>query len=244
MQGKPSGIALLSLSMLLWSAAGCPGPKQQALPEKIPTPPVIEFTKLQEGWPPRPQGRTNVINVPWTAIAGALNATQEAEIHQAAVLDTRVQAALGARFGYITAAEVEPAKDHPRSANELLSVRLTFYSYTNNVAIQVLTRGKAVEQVERREGYQPPEGAEEIKAAIELAQRSPTLRGVVKNMRATAIVTHLQQREQPGYGHRVLHVSFSVEGEDAPRYYALADLTDHQIVAAGKPVAEEGGGIR
>jgi hypothetical protein len=133
---------------------------------------------------------------------------------------------------------VDPDKQRPNSAPETRAVRLTFYSYTNNIAIEVLMGQEAVEEVTKREDYQPPEGPDEIKAAIALAQQEPRLADPVKGMHATAILSYLE-RGQPAYGHRVLHVSFSVSGgeEEAPRYYALVDLTAQKIVAAG-PVGE------
>jgi hypothetical protein len=234
MKYRPSGSELLLLMTILLGAPGChPVAKHQTLPDKIPTPPDLRLTGREEGWPPRPQGRTSVANVPWSARAGALSETLVAELRATALQDARVRTALGERFGYITAAEVEPAKESSRGAGGPASVRLTFYSYTNNGAVEVLVRERVVERVNRREGYQPPEGAEEIRMAIALAERDSRLREGVQNMRATAIVTD-RERGQPGYGHRVLHVSFSATDEDVPRYYALVDLTDQRIVTAGR----------
>jgi hypothetical protein len=240
MQIRLNIIILLLLNVALFGTVGChkrPA-EHQALPEKIPTPPEVRFTTREEGWPPRPQGRANVADVPWTARLAALTESREAELRNAATQDTRVRSALGARFGYVTAAEVEPDKQHAGEAADALPVRLTFYSYTNNVAVEVLMRQGAVEEVTRRGGYQPPEGADEIKAAIVLAQQDSRLATLVKGMHATAIVTY-PERGQPGYGHRVLHVSFSANAaeEEAPRYYALVDLTEQKIVTAG-PVGE------
>lgn len=237
MRRRPSRLELLLLSTILFGAPGCHRvTKQRTLPDKIPRPPDLQLTGREEGWPPRPHGRTNVSNVPWTVRAGALTETLETELRTTALQDAQVRTALGERFGYVAAAEVESAKESARGAGEPLPVRLTFYSYTNNVTVEVLMQGRTVDKVNRREGYQPPEGVEEIQTAIALADRDSRLREVVQNMRATAIVTYREQG-QPGYGHRVLHVSFSATGEDVPRYYALVDLTDQKIVTAG-PVGE------
>ena len=241
MQIRPNTIIFLLLNVALFATAGChKRPREhQALPEKIPTPPEVRFSNREEGWPPRPQRRTNVADVPWTPRLAALTESREAELRNAATQDARVRNALGARFGYVTAAEVEPDKQRASEAANALPVRLTFYSYTNNVAVEVRMRQSAVEEVTRREGYQPPEGADEIKAAIVLAQQDSRLATLVKGMHATAIVTYPEQG-QPGYGHRVLHVSFSANGvaeEEAPRYYALVDLTEQKVVTAG-PVGE------
>ncbi|HEV7243252.1 MAG TPA: hypothetical protein VGQ36_28765 [Thermoanaerobaculia bacterium] len=179
--------------------------------------------------------------MPTTARPGAFTEAMEASLRTAALQDARVRTALGERFGYVAAAEVEPDKERPPNSATALPVRLTFFSYANNVAVEVLMSGRAVENVNPREGYQPPAGAEEMEAAIALARRDDRLRGV-QRMDATAIVTE-RQKGQPSYGHRVLHVSFSVPGADAPGYYALVDLTDQKIVTAG-PVGGPEGGIR
>jgi len=209
------------------------------LPGKIPTVPAIEFTKVEEGWPPRPQGRTNESDVPWTQRPGAFTASQEAGLRQSALQDTQVRAALGERFAYITASEVEPDKARPRSAGEPIPVMLTFYSYSNNVAVEVHMSGQKVEKVNRREAYQPPEGAEEIKAAIALALQDPRAVESVRNMRATAIVTYREAATSEA-GHRVLHVSFSTPPDYVPQYYALVDLTANKVLIFSK-IAENGG---
>lgn len=234
MESRPGRPELLLLVTVLLGALGChPVAKRHALPDKIPTPPDLLLTGREEGWPPRPQGRTNVSTVPWSARVGALSEAVEAELRTTALQDSRVRAELGERFGYITAAEAEPAKEPSRGASGPASVRLTFYSYTNNGAVEVLIRERVVEKVNRRVGYQPPEGAEEIRMAIALAERDSRLHELVQNMRATAIVTY-GGRGQSEYGHRVLHVSFSAVGEDVPGYYALVDLTDQRVVTAGR----------
>jgi hypothetical protein len=231
----------LWLGVIGLCATGCHrADKTHTLPNEIPTPPRITFTGPSEGWPPRPQGRTNEVEVPYTLRQGALTDARTAELRQAALQNAQVRAALGERFAFITAAEVEPDKQNPQAAAAATEVRLTFFSYSTNVAVQVLMRAREVEKVERREGYQPPEGAEEIKAAIELARRDPRLREVVQNMQATAILTYVQQ-DRPGYGHRVLHVSFSAPGDDVPRYFALVDLTEQKVLVAGTPAGVKGG---
>ncbi len=213
--------------------------KQSRLPSKIPVPPAIEFTKVEEGWPPRPQGRTNESYVSWTQRSAAFTESQEAGLRQAALQDAQVRAALGDRFGYITASEIEPDKAHPRSATEQAPVILTFYSYSNNVAIEVQIAGQKVEKVNRREGYQPPEGVEEVKAAIALALQDQRAAESVRNMRPTAILTYAESgREQQG--HRVLHVSFSSPPDYVPQYYALVDLTANKVLVFSR-IAENGG---
>lgn len=243
MERRLSARLLFLSGMLVMVAAGCatppggtayPSTQQPQLPETVPEPPAIVFTGAGEEWPPRPRDRTDVTIVPTSGRAGAFTEALEPQLRSAALADSRVRSALGERFSYIVAAEVEPDKTRPR-AGESLPVRLTFYSYSNNVAVEVFMSGQAVETVRRREGYQPPEGPEEMETAIAMARRDERVRGVVQGLNATAILTE-RQRDQAGYGHRVLHVSFADPGADAPRYYALVDLTASTVLTAG-PVA-------
>lgn len=244
MKRRLNGRALLLSSTMLIGATGChprpyPGTAPR-LPDKVPERPAIVFSGTSEEWPPRPRGRTSETDVPTTVREGALTEALGLHLRLLALQDARVRSALGERSAFVAAAELEPDKDRPLVPPGALPIRLTFYSYSNNFAVEVLMSGRGVESVRRREGYQPPEGAEEIEAAIALARRDERLPSAVHGLDATAIVTE-RQPGQPGYGHRVLHVSFSVPAADAPRYYALADLTDGNVITAGPVAAYEGG---
>jgi hypothetical protein len=232
-------ITLCLLNAALLGTVSCRRPEKHArLPEKVPTPPEIRFTAREAGWPPRPYERANVVDVLWTPRLDALTESREEELRNTALQDSRVRTALGERYAYIMAGEMDPDKERPDRATEARRVRLTFYSYSNNIPVEVLVHQRAVEQVTKRENYQPPEGPDEIKAAIALAQQEPRLAEFVQGMHATAILIY-RERSQPGYGHRILHVSFTATGgeEEAPRYYALVDLTEQKTLASG-PVGE------
>ena len=111
---------LLALSAALLSITGC-HPKQAALPSTIPSPPEIELSGRDQGFPPRPAGRTEVVDVPYSEFRGALTVSREAQLRQAATQDARVRAALGERFGYIAANRAELDKEHRDLAAEALS---------------------------------------------------------------------------------------------------------------------------
>ena len=221
------------LLALLVFAGGCErSTKKRMLPEKPPKAVQLEFTGPEEGWPPRPKGRENVAEVPWREIRGSLTDALEAEIRQAALQDTRVRELLGERFAYISTDEIEPSKDRSHDASEPLATRVTFFSHSNNVAVEVLMQGPKVESVKRREMYQPPEGREEIELAVALARRDGRLLEKVAGMRGDAIII-FPEKDQPGYGHRILYVSFSKEDDDVPFYSAVVDLTEKQVLLAG-----------
>ncbi len=226
-------ILLISVLILLLDLPACKKKQDRhTLPEKPPKPPVLEFSTEQKEWPPRPVGRTNVIDIPWKEIPGALTEARAMELRQIALQDARVRAALGARFAYISADALEPDKDHPRGPNEPAEVRLTFFSHAKNVAVLVAMRGNEVVSIAPKEGYQPPEGVDEIKAASALAARMLHLESKVREFQSGAIVV-VPKQGQPGYGHRVLHVTFNKAGEDLPRYFAIVDLTDQTILSGG-----------
>ena len=230
-----TSVAIISLLL----STGCAKqPRLRELPAQPPPVTVQEFTGPREGWPPQPRGRTNVTSVPSTRIAGALTAELEGEIRASALHDARVRAALGERFGYVDTSESEPPKTAQGRAAQL-ATRVTFYSYTNNVAVEVDMRGRAVEAVRPRANYQPPEGAEEIKAAVDLARGNPRLARTVRDLTANAIVT-FPAAGQPGHGHRVLYVAFSATGEEITRYYATVDLTAGKILASGPAATAKG----
>ncbi len=113
---------------------------------------------------------------------------------------------LGNRFAFILAEEV-PADQclmtvqaddtaHSRatergSASDATAYRLTYYSYTNNVAVHVCKENNQMNSVRRdpREGYQPEEGEEEITTAIELARVDPRIAQEVQTLHGHAILT-------------------------------------------------------
>jgi hypothetical protein len=231
-------VLIIGLSSGLFFISGCrERQNKQMLPEKPPNRPELRFSAEKKEWPPRPEGRTNVTDVPWKEIPGALTPSREGELRNAALQDARVRAALGARFAYISAGTVERDKDRAPGSNEATEVRLTFFSHDKNVAVLVLMRGTEVRSVTPKEGYQPPEGVDEIKMASTLAARELHLGTKLRELQSGAIAVFPSQG-QPGYGHRVLHVTFNQSGEDLPRYFALVDLTDQKVLSGG-PVRQK-----
>jgi hypothetical protein len=225
--------ALLLLSLAAACARVRPdGRKSPTLPLPPPDRPVLEDTGPAEGWPPRVKGATNVKVVPWKEIPGSLTDALEQRIHEGALQNAEVRRALGERFAYVSTDEVEPKKGAP--AHEALQTRVTFFSHTNNVAVEVAMNGLRVERTDRREGYDPPEGRDEVKAAVDLALRDRRLEGRAARLRGEAIVLPREPdaREAALRSHRVLYVSFMQGDEDVPRYVAVVDLTDRRVLSA------------
>jgi hypothetical protein len=231
-------LGVLSLSF----AAGCQRPMQQAQGAQAarrPLPPPqgppkihrLEFTRPQEGWPPRPKGRTNTREVPWREVPGALTDELEARIRLAVQADGRVRELLGDRFAYIGIHEVERDKMVQRDPFPPL-VTLTYFSYANNVAVEVDVQGfQQVRDARNRAGYKPPEGEQEVREAIDLARAEPRLRDRVAGLVGTAILMP-RAKDHPDYPNRVLYVTFHKAVGTAPLYWATVDLTARRVLGA------------
>ena len=89
---------------------------------------------------------------------------------------------LGSRWGFIDADRLPPEGKISfgccRDAVHL--VRLIYYSYSNNVAVEVRMKEANVLSSARLEGYLPPEGPQDVQRGIELAKADPRLAGKVQ----------------------------------------------------------------
>ena len=154
------------------------------------------------------------------------------ECHRVAVADAQVKAALGARYAYIMAGQVEGPKGSAGTSTQALAVRLVYFSHANNAAFEVILKDRIVERVGRIEGEPPPEGQEEIRAAAALAARDDRLRGKLAGLVPQGLLTTVPEK-MPGYGHRLLDITFEKEGADSATYFAVVDLTDRRVLEAG-----------
>jgi hypothetical protein len=116
--------------------------------------------------------------------------------------------------------------------------RLTFYSYSNNLTVDVEMKDETVANVYRREEYLPMEGAEEIQEAIALAKKDTRTAGAA--LEGHAILMQPGDGifwNDPGYGHRVFWVTFSQGLTGNPQYWAVVDLNEQKVLKAGKEEA-------
>lgn len=206
-------------------------------PSAPPTGPVLEFTGPDQGWPPHPKGMRNLRPVRSRPLPGTLTDDFKARVRTAALRDPRVRNALGERFTYIKTRKVEPPKGTVTGVRAPTETAAVFYSYSNNTAVVVRLTEFRVERIEERRGYQPPEGEEEVEAAVALARRDSRLRSVVRRLEGVAIRV-LPRPEAPSAVNRVLYVVFRQDWNSPPRYYATVDMTDGVVVAAGPLVPE------
>jgi len=233
MNQSGSWTTLSRILVVIFGLAACKREPQQRLPERPPEVARIQFTGPTEGWPPHPAGRTDVRAVAWTQLPGDLTDSLAAQLRRIATADQRVREALGDRFAFISISPVEgEAKDTVRAAAARV-FQLVFFSHTHNVAVEVRVQEQRVQQVERRPGLDVPEGRAEVEAAIALARRDARLRAAVAGLVGSAILAY-PDSGAPGFGHRLLHVTFAREGGDVPLYWAYVDLTDGRVLSAGK----------
>jgi hypothetical protein len=232
-KGKQILTITITLLLLLPGLACRKSQQQQPqLPEKAPQVAKQDFTDKSQGFPPKAKDRTNVSAVAVQESQTGLTDARAVQVRDAALQDAQVRNLLGARFAYITVDEIEPEKGQTLDTSAGLITRVTFFSYSNNAAVYVRMNGQKVESSTKVDGFQPPEGREEIKAAVALASRDDNLANKLQGLTGRAILSYTPEG-QPGYGHRVMRVTFRNGDEDVPRYFAMVDLTDQRVLSSG-----------
>ena len=212
------------------------------LPDKIPAPNVFQFTgddtvghhkPKMVGAVPDPSVKRSV------SPSVVLTADDVTQLRKAAEGDRRVAALLGKRWTFIDADRMPPEGKVSFGCcrEESSMTRLVYYSYSQNVAVDVRLKETAVLSVSRLDGYQPPEGQQDVQRGIELAKADPRLAGKVDQLHGHGLLMQPDRgffRNEPGYAHRTIWITFS-KGEDGdPKYWAVVDLTDDKVLEAGE----------
>jgi hypothetical protein len=170
--------------------------------------------------------------------AAVLSDAEIAAMRKAAEADPKVAALLGQRWGFIDADRLQPdgkvsfgcCRDQARLS------RLTYFSYSHNVAIDVRMKDMAVLQGSRMEGYLPPEGHQDLQRGIELARADKRLAGKVQALQGHGLLMQPDRgffKNDPGYQHRVIWITFSQGQDGDPKYWAQVDLTEDRVLDAG-----------
>lgn len=169
--------------------------------------------------------------------AAVLTANEVAALRKAAERDSRVVKLLGSRWAFVDADRVPPEGKLSFGCcrDTAVLTRLMYYSYSQNVAVEVRMKETNVLSVSRLEDYQPPEGQQDILRGIELAKADPRLAGKVEQLQGHGLLMQPDRgffRNDPGYAHRTIWITFS-KGEDGdPKYWAVVDLTDDKVLDA------------
>lgn len=255
-------VGVFTLCTLVWSG-GCGlffdqriplGPEapetqveKQRLPDEKPTIHSLKFSPAQgtEHLRPVPVGGTSAGDssdssltrkaiVPFT-----LSDERVSALRTIAEADEGVKRLLGDRYAFIDAEPLAGEKKVSFGCCHMTKTRtrLGYYSHTNSMALDVFMRENHVLRTAQREGYLPPEGQDDAKKAIELARQDSRLAGKVENLDGHVILMEPEEGvlwNDPGYGHRMLWVTFSRENDGNPQYFAVVDLSDQAVLEAGE----------
>ena len=213
------------------------------LPDQISPPHVLEFTGDDA------VGHSKPKMVGAAALDAAvrrspnssaiLTAVEVATLRKTAEGDARVAGLLGARWGFIDADRLPPegkvsfgcCRDTARL------IRLVYYSYSNNVAVEVRMKEMNVFSTARLEGYLPPEGPQDLQRGIELARADSRLAGKVQSLEGHGLLMQPDRgffKNDPGYEHRIMWITFSQGQDGDPKYWAVVDLTEDKVLDAGE----------
>jgi hypothetical protein len=212
------------------------------LPGKVPTPHAFEFASedIVGHHKPKMAGTVQNANAKRATNAPAvLTAEEVAMLRKAAESDRRVLAQLGTRWAFIDADRLPPVGKVSFGCcmHTTGVVRLVYYNYGQNVAVEVLMKETNVLSVSRLEGYQPPEGRQDIQRGIELAKADPRLAGKVDQLQGHGLLMQPDRgffRNDPGYAHRTIWITFSKDQDGDPKYWAVVDLTEEKVLEAGE----------
>ncbi|MFN0016177.1 MAG: hypothetical protein ACKVU2_16680 [Saprospiraceae bacterium] len=213
--------------LLCFWLAGC----KKHLPETIPDMKALEFSGSKEGWPPRPKGALDIKEVPFEVIEREkVSSELQEQLKAIAIADKKVKEVLGTNYALLDVFSAEL----PKATSQAISLyTLSYYSYTQNLAVNVQSDGRSVVSVNSIRDFQPVESNEEIESASRLVIAQSPISDKVKGLRAKGIITEMP-RGTKGHGHRVLYLSYLKNAtDDLPLYYALVDLTKNTILETG-----------
>jgi hypothetical protein len=169
----------------------------------------------------------------------ALPAEQVGPLRRVAETNSRVTAMLGEHWAFIEADRLAPDGKMTFGCcmESSRPVKLLYFSYSHNVAVAVLVQESTVISVSRQEGYIPPEGDEDVHKAVELAKSDSRLSAKASGLTGHGIMMEPARGviwNDPGYGHRVMWVTFSHGDDGDPKLWAIVDLTDDTVLDAGE----------
>ena len=211
------------------------------LPGRIPSPHVLEFTSDDAVGHLKPKMAGTTVEGVLARLPNAAAVLTQDEVNalrHAAESDPRVAALLGSRRGFVDAERLPPEGKMSFGCcrNTARLTRLLYYSYSNNVAVEARMKDTKVFSTARLEGYLPPEGPDDVRRGIELARADPRLAGKVQQLEGHGLLMQPDRgffRNDPGYEHRVIWITFSQGQDGDPKYWAVVDLTEDKVLEAG-----------
>ena len=243
---------LLILVVLHQGCSALSGPRHHSevrSPETVkaaflPLPPGrvhrLEFDDPSDGVRGVPMGITALPAGQGTAADGAASTAIASDLAAKAVTNSKVRQVLGSRYTLISATVTDVSATHLSGCctGMIPKHHLLFYSYTNDVAVDVEMKGEdVITIVQRDRSYLPPEGEEELQQAIDLARKDSRIPGGLPQLDGHAILMQPGDGllwNEPGYGHRVFWVTFSKGLSGNPEYWAVVDMSAQTVLKVEK----------
>jgi hypothetical protein len=194
------------------------------------------------GWPARHANRADTVSIVPLFTAASLTPAKEKEIFENVMDDERVRAfvADGAR---LLAHDLESPTDD--SLEGVLRTRLVFLNDREGVALEVVTVGAEIEDVQDVSDGKYPESIQEVAEAIRLAVDNEEVRDEVLRLEAyEAHAIRLTPREdlQVPMHHRILQVMFTERYDEFTewpvRLSALVDITARRVLEVRKEASQ------
>jgi hypothetical protein len=196
-------------------------------PSEPPTELPPGFTRLPTG-EILPPDMSDGVPLQFGAVPFAMTQELETEYRNNAARDARAKQQLGDRFAYSFVETIDPPKGkEPDSVH----VRLWFFNHAANHGVVVTMRNGVIEGVEKSSKV-PPEGREEVLAAVELARKDPALAGKLGDLEGGAMLAQPATGKEPWIGNRVLDVRF-YDATLVSKFMATVDLTRQTVLEAG-----------
>jgi hypothetical protein len=203
------------------------------LRRNAPKEPVLRFTGPREGWPPKPCDQKDVKPVSFTKIPDSLSDEEMDKIIEAVLGDERVRLLLGEKYAYISNDVLSFRKAGSRENSGKPRIKVLFFSYTNQIAVEITTLGANIESAFTLRGYQPPEGPGEVQQAIQIARNDERLRDKVRNLDGHGILLTLSEEQGKEKG-RLIWVIFtdlpSTDEELPALCAAIVDIIEQKVI--------------
>ena len=193
----------------------------------------IHTTGIEQGfWPPQPEGITNAIALPASALSGAQSSVLDAA-RRNVLSNPSVRSLLGDNYQEFPG-NISPAKDD-RVAD------FQFYNYSTNQTLKVSLNddGSVSAQANSAAEFQPPEHPQEIERAIELARADLSAGGYdLSGLTGRALLafppaSDLAAVSEQFYPERLLYVTFGPGDGELPNYSALVNLSTSAVTESG-----------
>jgi hypothetical protein len=183
---------------------------------------------------PLPKGYREFTLIPVQTIGQSLTSEADQKLQRQALADSGVQQALGKRFIHIVTGPVEDEKGVVPTAAKAMLVR--FYSYDTGNTVDVTVEPNGSVRFNAQRGLQPPETAEEIRAAQDIVLRTSTAKDALRNLIVKGILSEPQAIGLPE-DQRVIYLIFNSPTNEIV-HVAWVNLTTQQIAKEGPPPTE------